>query len=78
MCKIKVNHKEKALIDVKTGDIVRPSCFDTLMIHDSYLRSKKNHIEADSILKKVFKGEKIISDMIADAQKLNLVKKLKH
>lgn len=78
MCKIKVNYKEKALVDCKTGGIVRPSCFDTLLAHDSYLRGKKHIEQADAILRKVFKGEKVISDMIEHAQKLNLIKKSKH
>jgi hypothetical protein len=75
MCKILINVKEKALIHNKTGVIVRPTCFDTLMAHDSYLRGKKQCTEADELLLKVFKGEKVISKMIEESQKLNLIKK---
>jgi hypothetical protein len=68
MCKIKINHKEKALVNCKTAEIIRPTCFDSLAALHSYLCGLKREDEADEILKKVFRGEKVISDMIEKAQ----------
>ena len=73
MCHIKINHEEKALINTKTAQVLRPSCFDTLVLYHSYLLSKHDQKHADEILKKVFKGEKVISDMIHQAQIYNLI-----
>lgn len=70
MCNIKINFEEKALINIKSGKIVRPSCFDTLTAYHSYLLSRRQYVEADEILRKVFKGEKVISKMIERAQKV--------
>lgn len=73
MCHIKINLEEKALVNTKTAQILRPSCFDTLVIYHAYLISTQEHQQADDLLKKVFKGEKVISDMINQAQKRHLI-----
>lgn len=73
MCVIKINFEERALVHTKTAQILRPSCFDTLVVYHSYLESKKMGKEADDLLKKVFAGEKVISDMIEQSQKYNLI-----
>lgn len=77
MCHIKINLEEKALVNTKSGKIVRPSCFDTLAAYHSYLLSSRKYEEADDILKKVFKGEKVISKMIERAQKVSISKEEK-
>lgn len=69
MCKIKINMKEKALVHSKTGDILRPSCFDDLVAVHSYLVGFQRVKEADKLLKRVFEGEMVITNMIEKAQK---------
>ena len=71
MCRIKINQKEKALVDGKTGEILRPSCFDELSAVHSYLLGFQRIKEADDLLKRVFEGEMVISNMIKNAGKLN-------
>ena len=77
MCKIKINHEEKALVNTKTGAIKRPSCFDFLAGYHSYLVGRGYHDMADDILKRVFKDEKVITDMIEKSQRDALEKKEK-
>jgi len=72
MCKIKINHKEKALINTKTAEVFRPSCFDTMALLHSYYLDRGYHDKADELLRRIFKGEKVISEMIEKAQKHNL------
>ena len=68
MC-IKLNLKEKALVNCKTGELIRPSCFDSLAPLYSYLVEKRREKEAEDLLKRVFKGEKVITKMIERSQK---------
>ena len=72
MCKIRINHNEKALINTKTAEIFRPSCFDTMALLHSYYLQRGHQEKADELLKRVFKGEKVISDMVEKAQKHHL------
>ena len=72
MC-IRINHAEKALVCSKTADIVRPPCFDTLVLYCSYLEQRGRAAEAKEELKAVFKGEKRISALIEKAQKHHLI-----
>lgn len=69
---ILINNKEKALVDSLTGDVFRPSCFDTLAMYYSYLEGKGHYYPAQRILHEVIKGEKFISKMIDNAQKHNI------
>ena len=66
---IHINHKEKALVDGNTGEIVRPHCWDTLIPYVNYLEGRAHGSYAQSILKQVMSGEKVISKMIEQAQK---------
>jgi len=66
---IHINQKEKALVDSETGMIVRPSCFDTLIQYHSYLIGRGHPVPAQSLLKQVFNGEKVITKMIENSQK---------
>jgi hypothetical protein len=68
MCKIKINHKEKALVNCKTGEILHPSCFDDLSLLHNYMVQDGNASGADELLERVFKGEKVITNMIEEAQ----------
>ena len=65
---IHINIKERALVDSKTGEIYRPQCFDDLYVYIAYLESTKRKKEAICILKRIIKGERVISDMINKAQ----------
>lgn len=66
---IRINLKEKALVNSETGDIVRPTCWDTLIPYHSYLVGRGHPGPAQSILEKVFDGEKVISKMTENYQK---------
>lgn len=72
MCKIKINREEKGLVNIETSEILRPDCFDTLVLYHAYLLTKGYQDRADEVLRRVFKGEKVISDMIKQAQELDL------
>ena len=67
MC-IKINLKERALVDCGTGDIVWPSCWEHLIPYHEYLVQDGQKSQAKQLLKRVFKGEKVISDMIKSSQ----------
>lgn len=64
-----INQKEKCIVNAKNGDIIRPSCFDDLVLYHNYLLSTSGEKHATQILKRVVQGEKVISDMIAYLQK---------
>ena len=66
---ILINIKEKALVDSETGDIVRPTCWDSLIPYYSYLVNRSHPGPAQSMLEKVFAGEKVITKMIENHQK---------
>jgi len=70
MCKIVINLKERALVNLKTGEVIRPSCFDDLAaLHNYMLQSGKGYEkQAEQMLKDVFKGEKVITKMVAAMQ----------
>ena len=66
---ILINHVEKCLINTKTGDIIRNiSCWEDLVAYCTYLISKNREKEVQCILKRVFKGDKVISKMITDTR----------
>lgn len=69
---ILINNKEKALVDSITGDIFKPTCFDTLAPYYSYLVTKGHQDAGQRMLQEVVKGEKFISKMISSAQKHNI------
>lgn len=58
-----VDFKHKALIDSKSGDKAFPTCFDELMDYHAYLLNSKHPNEAQRILKRVFEGELVITNM---------------
>lgn len=63
MC-IYIDSQNKALINSKSGKSVHPSCWDDLVQYHAYLLTSKHPEHAQQVLKNVFKGEKVISDMI--------------
>ena len=68
MTKILINLKEKCLIDSKTGDIVRPECWDDMVVYYTYLLGSRHHAAAQHLLHDVFDGKKVITKMIMDSQ----------
>lgn len=64
---ILIDTKNKALVELKTGEVVYPSCFDDLIAYHAYLVGGKHPKQACQALKDVFKGEKVISKMIVVA-----------
>lgn len=64
-----LNIRERAIVDGDTGDIVHPSCWDDLSPYYSYLVERGHEQLAQSVLRDVMKGEKVISKMIAASQK---------
>jgi hypothetical protein len=73
MCHYYINHAEKAIVCSETGELIRPHCFAEIALYVSYLQGGKGHKkEVNTLLKRVFKGEKVISDMIMQSQMLHL------
>jgi len=72
MCKYVINVEEKAVIKTTTGELVRPSCFHDLNLYYTYLISTGEEKAAGTLLKKVFQGEKVISNMIKNMQEAHL------
>jgi len=72
-----LNAVEKAIVNGKTGELVRPKCWTDLEQYHSYLmgKGKRHHREADQLLKDVFHGEQVISKMVAKSQKLRASKR---
>jgi len=70
---IHINLKEQALVNSETGEILRPSCWVDLIAYHNYLISRDKKSAAQSMLQEVFKGEKVISKMIAAVQKHGLL-----
>lgn len=68
MCRYVINVKEQCLVDTKTGDIIRPSCWSDLAGLYSYLVGSGRQAQADEMIKEVFKGEKVITKMIESYQ----------
>jgi len=60
-----INEKEKAIINAKNGDVIRPSCFDDLVLYHNYVLGTDGEKAAMQILKRVVQGEKVISNMVA-------------
>jgi hypothetical protein len=67
MC-ILIDTKHKALVNSKTNEKVYPACFDDLIQYHAYLLCSKHPEQAQQKLKAVFKGEKVISDMVTHAR----------
>lgn len=70
---ILINQNEKALVDSISGDIVRPSCFNSLSPYYSYLVGRGHAEAGQRMLQEVFKGEKYITKMIENAQKKGIL-----
>lgn len=64
-----LNTAEKILVNGDTGEVIRPSCYDDLSSYHFYLVGRGHHAAAQSLLRDVFKGEKVISKMIFNASK---------
>lgn len=64
---IHINMKEKALI--RKGEVVRPTCWDTLIPYVNYLEGRGHGQMAQQVLERVFKGERVITKMIENAQR---------
>jgi hypothetical protein len=73
VCRYKINLTERGVVDGKTGEVLRPACFDTLSAYHSYLIGSGKKDVADDLLRRLFKGEKVISNMIEQAQKHQLI-----
>jgi len=65
MCRYHINLKEKCLVDGKTGEILKPACFDDLAAMYSYYIGRNQKEQADEMIKAVFKRHKPITNMIA-------------
>jgi len=60
----------KALVDGSNGDVYRPSCWHDLAAYVAYLESTDEHDKAQKIMRRVLKGEKVITNMIDASQKI--------
>ena len=70
MC-ILIDYKHKALVDSKSGEKVHPACFDDLMQLCAYLNTSGKHGEeqAQQRLKDVFRGEKVMTELVKVTKK---------
>jgi len=59
---------EKAVVKDTTGEKMYPSCFDDLAIYYSYVCGTEGVAEGQKVLKAVFKGEKVISNLVEFAR----------
>ena len=66
---IHINAKERALVNSETGEVIRPSCYDTLVQYISYLEGRSHPRMAQDVLNRVFEGERVISKMVENSQK---------
>ena len=71
MCKYHLNIKEKCIVKSSTGEIMRPSCIDDVILYNSYLECYGREKHAQQVLKDIFDGEKVISKMIEKMQNIN-------
>jgi hypothetical protein len=67
MCKYVLNTKEKCIVSTK-GEIMRPSCIDDVIALHAYYLGCGEKDDAQHLLRRVFKGEKVITKMIQGMQ----------
>ena len=63
-----LNDETKSIVKEVTGESFVVSCYDDLRQYYAYIVGKSGHIEGQKMLKNVFKGEKVIQDLIKHAQ----------
>lgn len=63
-----INEEEKCIVNAKNGKIVRPACYDDLVLYYKYILGSDGEKAASQVLKRVVHGEKVISDMVAYMQ----------
>lgn len=73
MCKYFLNITERGIVKSKTGEIVRPDCIDDLIAYYGYLSSTGDEKAAHHLLRDVFYGEKVISNMIYRMHSLGIL-----
>lgn len=59
---------EKAVVKDSTGEKMFPNCFADLAPYYSYVLGSKGKKQAQQVLRSVFNGEQVISDLIKHAQ----------
>ena len=64
-----LNDDTKTIIKDSTGESFIVSCYDDLKPYYSYIVGKTGHAEGQKMLKNVFKGEKVMKDLIERTQK---------
>jgi hypothetical protein len=70
MCtKYFINHQEKAIVCGETGELLRPTCWNDLVLYHSYiLGTEKNKKAANQLLRDVFRGEMVMTNMAKRVQ----------
>lgn len=63
------NHEDRSITDVQSGKTITPSCFNDLAPYVAYLCGRGHNNYAERIIGDVFRGELVISKMIANSQK---------
>jgi len=59
-----INEIERCVVNGKTGEILRPSCYDDLILYHKYILGQQGEKEASNLLKRVVEGEKVMTNMI--------------
>lgn len=63
-----LNPENKSVVKNDTGEEFFPSCYNDLSQYYSYICGTESNTEGQKVLKAVFKGEKVISNLIKYAQ----------
>jgi len=71
MNKYFLNTDEKCIINLNTGEIMRPPCIDDLILYHRYLVGSGENEQAKHLLKDIFHGEQVISNMIAGMHQMH-------
>lgn len=63
-----LNLEDRSVEKDGTGEKIFPTCFNDLALYYSYVCGTEGVAEGQKVLKAVFKGEKVISNLIKFAQ----------
>ncbi len=67
-----LDHNDRAIVNNSTHERIHPACFTDLAPYYSYLLGTKGERQSQNLLRDVFHGEKVISNMIASSHAMHL------
>jgi hypothetical protein len=69
MTEYRLVDETRTILKVDTNTHIPVSCYDDLKPYYAYVVGKNGHQEGQKMLKNVFKGEKVIADLIEQTQR---------